>query len=81
MICTTPRQPKKSKLLSLLQCQNQLIKRTETGCGKTTQIPQFILENFPKTAKIIVAQPRRLAATGVGEYIYDKSVKAGLCSC
>lgn len=35
------------------------------GCGKTTQIPQFILENSPKEAKIIVAQPRRLAATGV----------------
>ncbi len=37
------------------------------GCGKTTQIPQFILEANPKTAKIIVAQPRRLAATGVGK--------------
>lgn len=37
----------------------------ETGCGKTTQIPQFILENSPNESKIIVAQPRRLAATGV----------------
>ena len=35
------------------------------GCGKTTQIPQFILENAPVDAKIIVAQPRRLACTGV----------------
>jgi HrpA-like RNA helicase len=33
--------------------------------NKTTQIPQFILEEAPKTTKIIVAQPRRLAATGV----------------
>ena len=37
----------------------------DTGCGKTTQIPQFILEEAPKDAKIVVAQPRRLAATGV----------------
>lgn len=37
----------------------------DTGCGKTTQIPQFILEEAPDTAKIVVAQPRRLAATGV----------------
>ena len=31
----------------------------ETGCGKTTQIPQFILENSPTDSKIVVAQPRR----------------------
>ncbi|CAJ1930609.1 unnamed protein product [Cylindrotheca closterium] len=37
----------------------------DTGCGKTTQIPQFILENAPSESKIVVAQPRRLAATGV----------------
>lgn len=28
-------------------------------------VPQFILENSPNESKIIVAQPRRLAATGV----------------
>ena len=33
--------------------------------GKTTQIPQFILEEAPSASKIVVAQPRRLAATGV----------------
>jgi ATP-dependent RNA helicase DHX57 len=37
----------------------------DTGCGKTTQIPQFILEESPADVKIVVAQPRRLAATGV----------------
>lgn len=29
------------------------------------QIPQYLLENDPAGSKIIVAQPRRLAATGV----------------
>lgn len=33
--------------------------------GKTTQIPQFILEESPNDVKIVVTQPRRLAATGV----------------
>ena len=37
-------------------------------CGKTTQIPQFILEEAP-LSKIIVAQPRRLAATGVASRV------------
>jgi len=43
----------------------------ETGCGKTTQIPQFILEEEP-TAKIVVAQPRRIAATGVAERVANE---------
>ena len=37
----------------------------ETGSGKSTQIPAYILENDLVGSKIIVAQPRRLAATGV----------------
>jgi len=44
----------------------------ETGCGKTTQIPQFILEEAPVGAKIVVAQPRRLAATGVAGRVADE---------
>jgi len=44
----------------------------DTGCGKTTQIPQFILEEFPSHAKIVVAQPRRLAATGVAARVAEE---------
>lgn len=33
----------------------------ETGCGKSTQIPQLILDSCPG-AKILVMQPRKLAA-------------------
>ncbi|KAG7338163.1 ATP-dependent helicase HrpA [Nitzschia inconspicua] len=44
----------------------------DTGCGKTTQIPQFILEENASTAKIVVAQPRRLAATGVAARVAEE---------
>jgi ATP-dependent RNA helicase DHX57 len=33
--------------------------------GKSTQLPAYILEDSPGLVKIVVAQPRRLAATGV----------------
>jgi len=39
-----------------------------TGCGKTTQVPQYILHANPE-ARIVVAQPRRLAAIGAADRV------------
>jgi ATP-dependent RNA helicase DHX57 len=43
---------------------------------KTTQIPQFILEEDPQNVKIVVAQPRRLAATGVAGRVANERGEA-----
>lgn len=44
----------------------------ETGCGKTTQVPQFLLDYMwarGEACKIICTQPRRISATSVAERI------------
>ncbi len=43
----------------------------ETGCGKTTQVPQFLLDDpeIGPGASIVCTQPRRISAIGVAERI------------
>ena len=40
----------------------------ETGCGKSTQSPQFILDANP-TCSIVVTQPRRISAISIAERV------------
>ena len=46
----------------------------ETGCGKTTQLPQYILESEIESGRgafcnIICTQPRRISAMSVAERV------------
>ncbi|MBU1131869.1 ATP-dependent RNA helicase [Patescibacteria group bacterium] len=43
----------------------------ETGSGKTTRIPDFLLDMFPD-AKIAITQPRRVAARSVARYVASR---------
>lgn len=51
----------------------------ETGCGKSTQVPQYIFDdwlinykNEPKHIEIVCTQPRRISAIGVAERVADE---------
>ena len=43
----------------------------DTGCGKSTQVPQYILDANPD-ARIVVTQPRRLAARALAERVSNE---------
>jgi len=65
-----PAAAKREDVLSALRSTNVLVVSGETGCGKTTQVPQFILDDASDAGRgaacsIICTQPRRISAIGV----------------
>ncbi|CAL5207480.1 unnamed protein product [Lathyrus oleraceus] len=64
----------KSEFLKVVQENQVLVVSGETGCGKTTQLPQFILEEEISRLRgadcnIICTQPRRVSAISVAARI------------
>ena len=64
----------RDELLSIIHNNQVAVVSGDTGCGKTTQIPQlvlddYILNNRGAEVNIIVTQPRRISAIGVSERI------------
>ncbi|VFQ78173.1 unnamed protein product [Cuscuta campestris] len=72
--CCLPAYQEKDAILSAITQNQVVIISGETGCGKTTQIPQFILESQIESlcgakCNIICTQPRRISAMSVSERI------------
>jgi ATP-dependent helicase HrpA len=60
----------KTRILDALICNRVIVVESPTGSGKTTQIPQILLEaGFASNSVIGVTQPRRIAAVSVAEFI------------
>lgn len=50
------------RILDSLRNKNRLILHAPTGSGKSTQVPQFTLEALGTSGRILVLEPRRIAA-------------------
>lgn len=56
----------REEILKNIADNTVVVLRGPTGCGKTTKVPQFILDEHRKKrlfCNIVVAQPRRIAAS------------------
>lgn len=66
----------REQLLATLIRSRRLIVVAETGSGKSTQIPQFLLDSpqvdASPTRRIIVTQPRRVAAVSVARRVAEE---------
>lgn len=57
-------------LVKLINSNRVLVVSGETGCGKTTQVTQFILDDYinrgiGSTCRVVCTQPRRISAISV----------------
>ncbi|KAK4778731.1 hypothetical protein SAY86_006259 [Trapa natans] len=69
-----PAYKEKDALLKAVAENQVVVVSGETGCGKTTQLPQYILESEVVAARgatcsIICTQPRRISAMSVSERV------------
>ncbi|KEH32765.1 ATP-dependent RNA helicase [Medicago truncatula] len=74
---TLPIATLKGDILQMLKENDVLVVCGETGSGKTTQVPQFILDEMIESGhgghcNIICTQPRRIAAISVAERVADE---------
>ncbi|XP_063383096.1 3'-5' RNA helicase YTHDC2-like [Cydia fagiglandana] len=71
----------RQELLNAITHNQVIIVAGATGCGKTTQLPQLVLEHcqqHKQPARIYCTQPRRLSAVSVAERVaYERMEKIG----
>lgn len=71
----------RSEILNEIANNQIVLIQSSTGSGKSTQIPQYIMEDatiFNKACRIICAQPRRLSAVSVAERVaFERNEEIG----
>ncbi|KAG0002207.1 ATP-dependent RNA helicase dhx29 [Entomortierella chlamydospora] len=67
----------RDQLLQLLENNQVLIVSGETGCGKSTQVPQYLAEHMLETGRgdqcdIVCTQPRRISAISIANRVSEE---------
>ncbi len=65
----------RQEIIDLVRKHNICVISGETGCGKTTQVPQYLLEDGLSSGqrpRIVCTQPRRISAITVSERVADE---------
>lgn len=57
------------QLLKAVKTQHQIILKAAPGAGKSTYFPLQLLLNQSVTGKIVMLEPRRLAARNIARYL------------
>uniref|UniRef100_A0A6Q2WUT0 RNA helicase n=1 Tax=Esox lucius TaxID=8010 RepID=A0A6Q2WUT0_ESOLU len=66
--------PFQQELVEVIRSNQVLVVSGETGCGKTTQVTQFILDDYidrgmGSLCRVVCTQPRRISAISVAERV------------
>ncbi|CAO1315205.1 unnamed protein product [Diamesa tonsa] len=76
-----PIYPYRYEILNKVTNNQVVLIQSSTGSGKSTQIPQYIMEEateFNRSCRIICAQPRRLSAVSIAERVaYERNEEIG----
>ncbi|XP_036441633.1 ATP-dependent DNA/RNA helicase DHX36-like [Colossoma macropomum] len=64
----------REELVNLIEANRVVVVSGETGCGKTTQVTQFILDDYIQRGlgslcRVVCTQPRRISAISVAERV------------
>uniref|UniRef100_A0A8C2ZEN8 ATP-dependent RNA helicase TDRD9 n=1 Tax=Cyclopterus lumpus TaxID=8103 RepID=A0A8C2ZEN8_CYCLU len=62
----------RQQLISLIENNSVVIIRGATGSGKTTQVPQYILDHYndkKSSCNIVVTQPRKIGASSIARWV------------